>query len=359
MTDIPKNTSTTRTEDTVSDRVISTLPNTKGSFDSSAIAWIENHEEGRGGSVHDESKKLNGEIDAAWAALDLLVEDDFPELEVYDRSVNTASASTLQSHLKGQSQSQYHPQQGLSLVVKRLRQPQYWGAIAAMLLVALLLPMTYMGVPVDYVVNKGQQDTVTFKDGTRIELGSNAWVSVREGWGQRSVTLERGNAFFTVTPNKDKPFTIQAGTSTVTVLGTVFSVYRKQQHVEVVVESGKVNVMDDSNNHRLPVDVDLIKNQKATLKQDVAVEVLSNVNVNDAIAWRRGFINFKQAPLATIVDRMNDFYNTPIYIRNSKSRDLLLSGVFKTDDLDSFLVGLQEIAEVNVERNPGGAIYLY
>ncbi|MBV1920140.1 MAG: hypothetical protein KUG73_05625, partial [Pseudomonadales bacterium] len=144
-----------------------------------------------------------------------------------------------------------------------------------------------------------------------------------------------------------------------TVLGTAFSVYRKLKKVEVVVESGKVNLNNTSTSYRLPVDVDLIKNQKAIIKQGAALEVLNNVNVDDAIAWRRGFINFKQASLATIVERMNDFYDTPIYIRNNKRRELVLSGVFKTDDLNSFLVGLQAIAEVNVERNPGGAIYLY
>jgi len=331
MIDTSKHTSTTRSK--------KAMHNTADNFDTSALAWIKNHEEGIIQSAADRSQKVSGEIDAMWAVLDELAEDDFPELAAFDGGDNV--------------------QEKPRSIVVLLRQPQYWGAIAAMLLVALLLPITYVGIATDYVVAKGQRDTVILTDGSRIELGSNTRVSVREGWGQRAVTLEQGNVFFTVTPNKEKPFVIHAGTSTVTVLGTAFSVYRKQKHVEVVVESGKVNLMDTSNSHRLPVDVDLIKNQKATIKHNDAVEVLNNVNVDDAIAWRRGFINFKQASLETIVDRMNDFYDTPIYIRNNKRRELVLSGVFKTDDLDSFLIGLQAISEVNVEHNPGGAIYLY
>ena len=331
MSDVSKTTPTTNSENAMN--------NTADNFETSALTWIKGHEEGVKQSVPDESQKIIGEIDVMWAALDGLAGDDFPELAEFDDSVNV--------------------QEKPRSVVVLLRKPQYWGAIAAMLFVALLLPITYMGIPTDYVVAKGQRDTVTLTDGSRIELGSNTQVSVREGWGQRAVTLEQGNAFFTVTPNKEKPFVIHAGTSTVTVLGTAFSVYRKQAHVEVVVESGKVNLMNTPTLQRLAVDVDLTKNQKATIQHDDVVEVLNNVNVDDAIAWRRGFINFKQASLATIVERMNDFYNTPIYIRNNKRRDLVLSGVFKTDDLDSFLVGLQAIAEVSVEHNPGGAIYLY
>ena len=331
MSDVSKTTPTTNSENAMN--------NTADNFETSALTWIKGHEEGVKQSVPDESQKIIGEIDVMWAALDGLAGDDFPELAEFDESVNV--------------------QEKPRSVVVLLRKPQYWGAIAAMLFVALLLPITYMGIPTNYVVVKGQRDTVTLTDGSRIELGSNTRVSVQEGWGQRAVTLEQGNAFFTVTPNKEKPFVIHAGTSTVTVLGTAFSVYRKQAHVEVVVESGKVNLMNTPTLQRLAVDVDLTKNQKATIQHDDVVEVLNNVNVEDAIAWRRGFINFKQASLATIVERMNDFYNTPIYIRNNKRRDLVLSGVFKTDDLDSFLVGLQAIAEVSVEHNPGGAIYLY
>lgn len=331
MTDISKNASTPSSKNI--------MHKTADNFDTSALVWIKNHEEGAAQSEVNGPQKVIGEIDAMWAALDGLAEDDFPELADFDDRVNVNNRPRP--------------------IVVRLRQPRYWGAIAAMLLIAVLLPMTYVGVPADYVVAKGQRDTVTLTDGSRIELGSNTLISVREGWGQRAVTLERGNAFFTVTPNKEKPFVINVGTSTVTVLGTAFSVYRKQQHVEVVVESGKVNLMDVSSSQLLPVNVDLIKNQKAIIKHNDAVEVLNNVNVDDAIAWRRGFINFKQASLATIIDRMNDFYDTPIYIRNNKRREMLLSGVFKTDDLDSFLIGLQAISEVNVKHNPGGAIYLY
>ena len=331
MTDISRATSTTNSENA--------MDNTADSFETSALTWIRGHEEGVRRSALGDSQKIIEEIDVMWAALDGLAGDDFSELAEFDDNVNV--------------------QEKPRSVVVLLRKSQYWAAIAALLFVALLLPITYMGIPVDYVVAKGQRDTVSLADGSRIELGSNTRVSVQEGWGQRAVTLVRGNAFFTVTPNKEKPFVIHAGTSTVTVLGTAFSVYRKQAHVEVVVESGKVNLTNAPALQRLAVDVDLIRNQKATIQDGDAVEVLNNVNVEDAIAWRRGFINFKQASLATIVERMNDFYDTPIYIRNNKRRDLVLSGVFKTDDLDSFLVGLQAIAEVNVEHNPGGAIYLY
>ncbi|MBV1921551.1 MAG: FecR domain-containing protein, partial [Pseudomonadales bacterium] len=202
MTDISKATSATNTESAVN--------NTADNFDVSALEWIKNHEERAIQQPLSESQKVVGEINAIWAALDGLSEGDFPELAEIDGSVNMRPTSKLTSNLQSKHKStlQSNQQEKPHSIVVRLRQPQYWGAIAAMLLIALLVPIAYVGVPTDYVVAKGQRDTVILTDGSRIELGSNTRVSVQEGWGQRAVTLELGSAFFTVTPNKEKPFVI-------------------------------------------------------------------------------------------------------------------------------------------------------
>ena len=310
-------------------------------FDESALAFINHHEKDVSGEV----SAATHEVDVLWNALDLLAGGEFPELTEFDEKTNQTT------HIEVDEVTRFFR--------KLPSIPQYWGAIAAMLLVALVVPASYMGIPTYYVVEKGQQTTVTLLDGSSIALGSNTQISVQEGWGRRSVVLEKGNAYFAVAPNKDKPFSITAGTSTVTVLGTSFSVYRKQEQVEVVVESGKVNLSDASTNYRAPINVDLVKNQKASIKLGEALQLSDNVNVDDATAWRRGFVHFKQETLETIVTRMSDFYQTPIYLRNNQRRNLQLSGVFKTDDIDSFLVGIQRISNVRVERNAGGAVYIY
>lgn len=312
-------------------------------FLESALAFIENQEQRNLSEVSPiEADAALGDV---WDGLDLLAEDEFPELSAFDEKVDSPNLQVISSKKHFFSKLQVTP--------------KYWGAIAAMLLVALLVPLSYVGIPVDYVVERGAQEEVTLKDGTSIALGSHTHVNVREGWGQRAVTLHYGSAFFAVAPNRNKPFAITAGTSRVLVLGTSFSVYHSSERLEVVVESGKVNLSDESNNPKSPINVNLVRNQKAIIKQGQALQLNDNINVDDAMAWRRGFVHFKQESLETIVSRMSDFYETPIYIKDNSLRDLQFSGVFKTDDLDNLLVGIQAIADVRIERNAGGAVYIY
>jgi len=316
-----------------------------GVSSASALAFIENKEQ----LNLSDASPIESEVDPAWGevwnSLDLLAEVEFPELVAFDEKVDPSNLQAF--NVKK------------SFNYKLLATPRYWGAIAAILLIALLVPITYVGVPVDYVVDRGQQKDVILKDGTSIVLGSHTQASVREGWGQRAVTLHYGSAFFAVAPNKNKPFAITAGTSTVSVLGTAFSVYHNNQRVEVVVESGKVNFSDVSNDHQGPINVNLTNNQKAIVKRGEALQLDDNIIVEDAMAWRRGSVHFKQESLENIVSRMSDFYETPIYIKSTRLRRLRLSGVFKTDDIDNLLVGIQAIADVRIERNTGGAVYIY
>jgi len=278
------------------------------------------------------------ELSDVWDALDSLADDSFSELAAFDAKTAEPTHQVIRPFLT---------------------RPIGFGAIAAALLIALILPLSYLGLPTEYSIAKGQQLTVTLRDNSTVELGGNTLVTVQEGWGNRSVSIEKGNAYFSVTPNRSKPFTVHLGDSIVTVLGTTFNIYRSKKLIEVVVESGKVNISENRSSTRVVENVDLTKNQKLIIKKGQTLQVVRNVDINGEIGWRHGFIHFKQTSLETVVERMSDFYNTPIYIRNKKHRNMLLTGVFKTNDLDNFLASLALVAQIKVDNEQPGVVYLY
>ncbi len=63
----------------------------------------------------------------------------------------------------------------------------------------------------------------------------------------RALSLERGEAFFVVAHQNDRPFTVQAGDALVRVIGTRFNVHRADRNVRVEVEQGVVQVSDGAN----------------------------------------------------------------------------------------------------------------
>jgi transmembrane sensor len=78
---------------------------------------------------------------------------------------------------------------------------------------------------------------------TAAPLSADARVApVEVGPHGVSVRVESGRARFSVTPNPDRIFRVTAGNTSVTVLGTVFSVGIEPSGVRVAVERGRVHV---------------------------------------------------------------------------------------------------------------------
>ncbi len=91
--------------------------------------------------------------------------------------------------------------------------------------------LTKMDAPVakiawmEKATEKGQRATITLMDGTKVYLNANSKVSFPERFSadKREVKLE-GEAFFEVARNVERPFIIQSGDLTTTVLGTYLNI---------------------------------------------------------------------------------------------------------------------------------------
>lgn len=84
---------------------------------------------------------------------------------------------------------------------------------------------------------------VRFDDGSRVSLTPGARLSSIDNGPDRFVTLlERGRARFEVQPGGPRRWVVESGLATVEVVGTVFTVERHGDTVEVEVERGVVVV---------------------------------------------------------------------------------------------------------------------
>jgi len=83
---------------------------------------------------------------------------------------------------------------------------------AATLLLAMgltaFMPNGWLGIPHTYVAEKGDRQTVTLADGSRIELNTESEVRVHFNRWQRSVEIIKGEAFFTVNHDAERPFEV-------------------------------------------------------------------------------------------------------------------------------------------------------
>jgi transmembrane sensor len=88
----------------------------------------------------------------------------------------------------------------------------------------------------------GEQRTIRLQDGTRLTLNSNSKVVVRFAKAQRHVTLARGEAYFEVVHNQQRPFIVTVGDHEIRDVGTVFMVRYGNGNAAITLLEGEVTV---------------------------------------------------------------------------------------------------------------------
>ncbi|MCU0461449.1 MAG: FecR domain-containing protein [Bacteroidales bacterium] len=154
-----------------------------------------------------------------------------------------------------------------------------------------------------------KNQAVSLPDGSSIILNRNTRLSYKSNFGKRSrqVSLS-GEAFFEITADASKPFTIDAGKASVKVVGTSFNVITDNvdSAVEVFVTSGKVMLTDNSGIR----DITLEPGDVGTMDSKHAQKTL-NQNPN-YMSWNTGKLNYDGQSLEIVFRDLKRVYNMDI-----------------------------------------------
>lgn len=131
-----------------------------------------------------------------------------------------------------------------SLLFRLLPMPLRIAAALAIIAVLGLTATRFAAPPQDrtYSTPLGGRETVTFADGSKIELNTNTILRARMTTDRRIVWLDRGEAYFQVKHDSAHPFTVIAGNHLITDMGTKFLVRQDVTGLEVALLEGKVRV---------------------------------------------------------------------------------------------------------------------
>jgi transmembrane sensor len=219
-------------------------------------------------------------------------------------------------------------------------QQGWFGRATKPVQVAEAPSLTAVGRP-DYVTGSGQRSVVDLPDGTHVTLDADSALDVAFASGRRDVRLLSGRAFFDVAHDRAHPFAVRAGGRVVTALGTQFDVEVTPDAIQVVLAEGSVSVA--SGNEA----VKLAPGQAFTAKTGAAGTV-SAANVDEALAWKQGVVEFRDQPLSEAVALLNRYTRVRIVIRDPKVAALRITGVFKTGDARRFGRSVSEVLPVRM-----------
>jgi ferric-dicitrate binding protein FerR (iron transport regulator) len=175
---------------------------------------------------------------------------------------------------------------------------------------------------------------VILPDGSKVTLNRNSSLSYSPDFNsnQRSVTL-KGEAFFDVMPNKEKPFIISTQSAKVQVLGTSFNVqaYDSLNEMEVVVQTGTVKVKGAGREIQLEAgDKGVYSKESNKLIQT------TNLDMN-FLAWKTRKFIFIETDLKTVVETLNHAYQTKIDFATQVSPGCVVTVTFDQQDIEAIL----------------------
>jgi transmembrane sensor len=207
----------------------------------------------------------------------------------------------------------------------------------------------------------GEQLTRRLADNTVLRLNTDTAVTLRYGEKERQVMIERGEVGFEVAHQADRPFRVFAGSAQIVDLGTKFDVYLQRDTTLVTVIEGKVAVglspllqspAEGPRHQRSAALVQVSADQQVRVSEDAWPAAPVAVDAQRTTAWLRRQIVFEHEPLESVAAEFNRYAPTPIEIVTPALRNLQVSGVFATDDPDSFVAFLRTLEGVRVEVTP-------
>jgi len=219
------------------------------------------------------------------------------------------------------------------------RWPQ-WAAAASVIVGAFTALSFWWVAPPSYESMIGQINSVPLADGSQAILNTNSQISVVIDGEERSIELTRGEAFFDVAHDASRPFTVQAGHYAVVALGTQFSVRFVDDEIRVSVLEGTVRIDSTDNRHQ---PVQLTAGQVRDASDGVVVVTTPGADeVAERLAWREGWLIFRDRPLAEVAAEFQRYNDTTIVIADGETANLTVSGTFRTHNLAGFLRLLEQ-----------------
>jgi transmembrane sensor len=195
----------------------------------------------------------------------------------------------------------------------------------------------------------GEQLRRRLTDDSVLELNTDSAVTVSYSEKERRVAIERGQADFQVAHNPQRPFRVFAGSAQIVAVGTKFDVYVQPDATVVTVIEGRVAVGLEPGRNGAGALVQVSADQQVRVSEDAWPATPVAVDAQHTTAWLRRQIVFEHEPLERVAAEFNRYAPTPIEIVTPALRSLQVSGVFATDDPESFIAFLRTLDGVRVE----------
>lgn len=200
----------------------------------------------------------------------------------------------------------------------------------------------------------GEQRSTLLADGSHLTLDSNTRLDVEWHVRSRRVVLHSGQALLDVSRTVVRPFQVEAGTTRIKVLGTLFSVRNLDDDVRVTLARGKVSVSS-----LLPGEQaqQLIPGQQIDASHGHLPRP-STVDVEAALAWKDNRLIFERMPLGEALAVIQRYRRAPIRLDDTTLASLPITGTFDSSNVESLIALLPGILPLSLSSDADGTLHV-
>lgn len=208
----------------------------------------------------------------------------------------------------------------------------------------------------DFRTATGEQRNVNFAGDIAISLNTQTSLAIRPATAaEERIELITGEAAFK---------TAKRGTRSLAVVTA---------GGKALIEAGRFNVRYVADGDRSPVTVTCFDGVVRIEQGSATVELrsgqrirytaagISGIATVDPIAesnWQRGIVEFRNTPIAEVVDEINRYRPGRIVLMSATLAQKQINGRFRIGEMDEVLFQLQQAVNANVRHLPGGLVLL-
>ena len=196
-------------------------------------------------------------------------------------------------------------------------------------------------------------------DGSLVRLNTDSRVTVAYDGARRTIHLQRGEVYFQVANDADRPFVVRTRTREVLAVGTAFVVRLQDEWIRVMVTEGRVAISQEvvpgqqtrgvqGGAPAAPILLQAGQNYEDSRKSTQPVSRVAETEVQRRLAWQRGLVEFTDTPLDEVVEDVSRYTDLTIRFDDAELRDVRFGGMFPTGEIHRLFGVLESTYGISV-----------
>ncbi|SMC87492.1 FecR family protein [Pedobacter nyackensis] len=196
------------------------------------------------------------------------------------------------------------------------------------------------------VIPKGADYKLLLDDLTEIWLNSDSRIKYQVNFNAtktREVYLEKGEAYFKVAKNPNKPFIVRSALMSLQVLGTSFNMNTYSNEVQTTLVEGKVKLESFGSREQMLLN----PGQQGNFDKFTGSLKKQDVDVFPFVAWKDGIIVFQNENMGELMAQLGRLYDYEIEFKDQSLKQLHYTGrADKSESIQNILAIIQETANL-------------